>query len=259
MYFVGQRHIMNQLKFILPELYQNRDKGAGILLVGPSGYGKTTMAVSICKFLARNSFEYYWGESIKVFEPKKRVIFVDEVHKMNDPERLYPVLDEKRRVVILATNENADLLEPLVNRCYEFIFSDYSDTELLLISRDSATFSASDDSFMKIIEAGDRNPREIKSLVDRLGSYFRHNNIVDPYSADFDKILNDVFQISGGLDTLCRRYLEVLDEVGGTASLSLIRNILHVPENTLKNRVEPILLRKHLISISSKGRSLISA
>lgn len=258
MIFVGQHHIMNQLKFILPELYRNKEKGAGILLVGPSGYGKTTMAISICHYLVGKSFAYYWGDSMQDFEFNKRVTFIDEIHKMQNPERLYKVLDEKQKVLILATNENANLPEPLVNRCYEFIFTDYSDEELILIARESSVFSASDESYLVIVEAGNRNPREIKSLVDRLGLYFQANPSVNSRSADYKQILKEVFQITNGLDTLCRRYLEVLSDIGGTGSLHLLKGILHVPEDILKNRVEPVLLRKGLIKISSKGRSLIT-
>jgi len=59
------------------------------------------------------------------------------------------------------------------------------------------------------------------------------------------------------LDTLCRKYLEVLEDVGGTASIFLLKSILHIDDNTLKREIEPVLLKKGLIKITSKGRSLV--
>jgi Holliday junction resolvasome RuvABC ATP-dependent DNA helicase subunit len=58
------------------------------------------------------------------------------------------------------------------------------------------------------------------------------------------------------MDTLCRRYVEILEEFGGSASLSLLKSALHVDEGTLRNVVEPVLLRKGVIRISQKGRCL---
>lgn len=246
---------MNQLKFILPDLYKNPQKGANFLLRGPSGYGKTTMALAIAHYLSGKYFEFYLGDWTE-FRFHKRVIFIDEVHTMKTFENLYPFMDEKARVFILATNKDGNLPEALVNRCYEFIFDDYSQEELLLIARESAKFSAPDESFISIINAANQNPRVIKSLVDRFSTYFSENPSIDSRSADFSSILTNVFSIKDGLDTLSRRYLEVLEDVGGNASLSLLRNILHVDEGTLKNQIEPVLLKKSLIRITSKGRSL---
>jgi Holliday junction resolvasome RuvABC ATP-dependent DNA helicase subunit len=109
---------------------------------------------------------------------------------------------------------------------------------------------------MEIINAGNRNPRIIKELVDKFAVYFRTGGI-DSKTANFSEILSTVFQIKDGLDTLSRRYLEVLEDVGGRASLSLLRNILHVPAEILTNQVEPALLQKGRIEIKPKGRILI--
>lgn len=257
MRFVGQNHIMNQLRFILPDLYKNPSKGANILIRGPSGYGKTTMAVAIAHYLAGKYFEFYLGDWTK-FRFMKRVIFIDEVHTMSDFEILYPVMDEKSHVIIMATNKDGNLPEALVNRCYEFIFDEYSSEELLIIARESANFSTNDHNFMAIIEAANRNPRVIKSLVDRFSIYLSENPKLSADTLDFNDILENIFSIKNGLDTLCRRYIEVLSDVGGNASLALMTNILHVDEGTLKNQIEPILLKKSLIKITSKGRSLVS-
>ena len=256
MIFIGQAHIMRQLRVILPNLYKHRDRGANILLRGPSGYGKTTMAISICRYLSDgNKFEVYWADMTE-FRFEKRVAFIDEVHRVKVPEFLFPIMDERRHVLVFATNHDSVLPEAFVNRCYQFIFDEYDDEELVLIARESATFSADDEDFLEIVNAGNRNPRVIKKLIDKMGAYFEENPKIDSKQVDYTLLLKEVFSIEDGLDTHCRRYLESLQDVGGTASLFLISNIMHVDENTLKAEVEPVLLRKGLIRISSRGRSL---
>lgn len=257
MRFIGQHHIMRQLKFILPDLVLNPNRGVNILLRGPSGYGKTTMALRICEYLSGKEFEVYlWDRN--PFKFHRRVIFIDEVHKMSDFEQLYHIMDSKTLILIFATNADGNLPEAFSNRCYEFIFSNYEDDELLLMAREAAEFTAPDSEFMSIIEAGNRNPRIIiNNLIAKLNTYFYMNKDIIPSSLDFKILMSTLFDIQDGLDTLCKRYLRVLDDVGGNASIGLLKSILHVDQATLTNQVEPILLQRGKIRISSKGRSLV--
>lgn len=265
MEFIGQYRIMQQLRKILPDLYKYRNKGACMLFRAPSGYGKTTMAISCARYLSSGmSFQMYLADS-KEFNFQKRVIFIDEVHKISDFEQLYPEMDkaiapagmfEKPHVFLFATNSDGNLPEAFTNRCYEFIFEDYTDEELLLIAINSSSFKAPEESFMKIIEAGNRNPRIIKSLCTRLSVYFSETPSVNSRETNFEELLQSFFGIENGLDGLARKYIEVLDDIGGRASLSLMKSLLHVDEGTLKNNVEPVLLRKGKIKITPKGRIL---
>lgn len=260
MRFIGQHHIMNQLKAILPNLYKNPTHGCSILLKGMSGFGKTAMAHNICRYLSGPSYEFYLGDTGN-YKFVKRVVFIDEVHTVKNLERFYPLMDDKdsptAHVFVFATNLDGDLPEAFVNRCYEFVFDEYTTDELLLIARESSGFRASDEQFMQILDAGNMNPRIIKSLCTRLGIYFDENPSVSTVGLDFSKLINDFFRIENGLDTLCRRYIETLQSIGGTASLNIIKTILHVDESSIRNSVEPILIRKGILRITSKGRSLV--
>lgn len=256
MRFIGQHHIMRQLKFILPNLFRNKDSGANILLKGPSGFGKTTMAHQICQYLSGKMYRFFLQES-ETFVFDRRVIFIDEIHKVKNLERFYHLMDEKQHVLIFASNEDGELPEAFVNRCYEFIFDDYDDDELSLISREIVKFPVSDEQILEIVNAGNRNPRVIESLCRRIGIYFTENNINNTLETDFSALISEIFMIKDGLDPLCLRYLESLKTAGGVASLSLIKTMLHVDETALKTNVEPVLIRKGLIRITSKGRSLV--
>lgn len=258
MIFIGQKHIIRQLRFILPDLYSHKEKGCNILIRGPSGYGKTTLAISMAKYLVGNSFQVFWSDWTE-FNFIKRVIFIDEIHKMTDHEKLYGDMDSGKHVFIFATNQDGNLPEAFSNRCYEFIMGDYSTEELMLIAKDASSFQTTDKSLEEIVDAGNRNPRIIKSLCARLSTYFSINKESNPMESNFKEILKEVFSIENGMDNLSRSYLEVLGDVGGTASITLLKNILHVDDNTLKRTIEPVLLRKGLIKITSKGRSLTNA
>lgn len=257
MRFIGQHHIMNILSFMLPDLYKNPQQGAAILLDGPSGYGKTTLALEICNYLSDGkNFEYYLYDR-HPFIFKKRVIFIDEVHEMKEPEILFPILDARTHVFILATNHTGGLPEALRNRCTEFIFADYDDEDLVLMAMETATFKTSEENYLRLVNAAGRNPRILKNLVINVGKYFNFHPEVNPQEIDFNTILEDVFQIFDGLDVHCQRYLEILEKVGGNASLSLLTNILHIDQETIRNQIEPVLIRKGLVNITSKGRILI--
>lgn len=256
MRFIGQKHIMNVLAFVLPELYRNPGMGNNFLFVGPSGYGKTTLALDICNFLANDLFEMYLADD-KPFALKRRVIFIDEVHRIKLHELLYPHMDSKNHVFVFASNLSGNLPEAFRNRCDEFNFSEYSDDELILMTLEQSTFKISTENALKIVDAGQRNPRIIGKLMVNLGLYFSNHPELDTSKVDFSEILENVFLIEDGLDVACRNYIDVLERVGKRASLTLLKNLLHFDTETITNRIEPVLLRKGLIIITSKGRILL--
>jgi Holliday junction resolvasome RuvABC ATP-dependent DNA helicase subunit len=248
---------MNQLKDILPYLFESGN-GMNILIRGPSGWGKTRMSFMICNYLTGGNFEYCLGDKVQ-FNDRMRVHFIDEIHLLQHPEMLYPKMDSGKFVIILATNDVATLTEALVNRCTEFIFDKYSVVELREIARTALNAKVPDAFLDYISECGGANPRIIKGLISRLNIVLtRSPSILSSLSLEtFKSLLQDTFGIVDGMDVLCTRYIESLASLGGTASLETISTFIHVDKNTLKYYVEPILLYKQKIKITSKGRSII--
>jgi Holliday junction resolvasome RuvABC ATP-dependent DNA helicase subunit len=256
-YFIGQSHIMNQLKDILPHLYEN-DVGMSILMRGPSGWGKTRMSFMICNYLTGGKFEYCLGDKLS-FREDVRVHFIDEVHLLEHPEVMYPFMDSGKYVIVIATNDVALLPEALSNRCVEFIFNRYTIPELREIAGMSLQTKLPVPFIDYIIESGGGNPRIIKSLIGRLNIVLsRRPNLLDGINLDgFRLLLLESFGIKDGMDVMCTRYIEALEHLGGTAALGTISAYVHIDQNTLKFYVEPTLLYKNRLRISSKGRSLI--
>jgi Holliday junction resolvasome RuvABC ATP-dependent DNA helicase subunit len=257
MIFLGQHHIMNRLGILMPTLYKNPSMGLGILFAGPSGYGKTTLAISSANYLTKgHPFTTHLG-SDKEFHFERHVTLIDEVHLMQVPEILYPILDEKKKVLILTTNFSGNLPEALRNRCREYVFTEYSEDELVLMAMENASFKTTIENYLHLVKATNGNPRELKKLVDDFGMYFNQNPSMNTMEVNFEEILANVYEIENGINTLCRRYLEVLSDVGGKASLNLLKIILHLDVNVITQEIEPVLLKKGLVQISSKGRILV--
>lgn len=257
MRFIGQPHIMNQLKVILPTLHQTGE-GACILLRGPSGWGKTTMAFGICNYLANGEFSFYLGNNFSL-NKKHRVHFIDEVHLLQNPEILYPIIDSMEYVFVLATNDVAIVPEALVNRSMEFIFDQYSKEELRDICKTHVLGDLPVEFLDYIIDSSGGNPRIIKGLMKRINMFYLNSpqRIKGIDLNGFKKIMEDIFGIVDGLDVTCARYLEALQSVGGTASLQTLSTMLHIDKGSLQYHAEPILLYKNRIKITNKGRSLI--
>jgi Holliday junction resolvasome RuvABC ATP-dependent DNA helicase subunit len=258
MYFIGQPHIINQMKDLLPHLFENKTLGANFLMRGPSGWGKTRMSFMICNYLSGGDFDYCLADKIS-FNQNRRVHFIDEIHLIEHPETLYPFMDSGKYIIVLATNDVALLPEALSNRCDEFIFDRYSLPDLRSIAGMYLAKPLPTQFTDYIIESGGGNPRIIKQLIGRLNIILsrRPEAILGITLEQFRELLRSTFGIEDGMDILCNRYLNGLRSLGGTAALATLSTFIHVDQNTLKFYAEPVLLYKNRIKITSKGRSLI--
>jgi len=256
MKFLGQPSIMKQLGIYLPQLYAEKT-GMNFLVTGPSGYGKTLLVLSCCNYLANKGRFQYTSPSpekgLVKFDLTSWVNFIDEVHELKSPEFLYPILDKKEHVIFLATNESGLLKEPLVNRCIPLIFEEYSKEDLLLILREAYKYPVSEEFLLEIIKAGNNNPRLIISLAQRLNMVTKQIGI----PSNIKVTLEEIFGIRDGLDLASQRYLEILEKLGGRASLYTLNSVLHINKSAILYQIEPVLLYTGKIQITSKGRILV--
>ena len=256
MFFIGQEHILENLKIILEYTYRTRE-GVSLLFRGASGYGKTELSENVCNFLVGNHYQKCLGAQF-TFDTDMWVHFIDEVHTMKEPELLYPIIDSGIYVFVFATNHDSILPEALVNRCKSFIFTDYTDEELLRIFNHHSKIQFSDRILKHLISISGRNPRVlVKTFASNLNMYYvsRKDELSKP---DYEIIqtIDRIHGIRDGLDRTSRDYLEALQNLGGRASITLIANVMRLDMNTIKYTVEPLLLFRNLIKITNKGREL---
>lgn len=257
---IGQHRVKSEISVLINEIIKGEN--LNVLIRAPSGYGKTYLARSTINFI-RNTTGlsqevYYLCDEVTKIKEDQRIHILDEVHLIKDPEYLYPLMDSRNYTFFLLTNEYSGLKEPLSNRCFPLIYSRYSELELgtivnLFFERKKIYLRPK--MIKRIVNSSKKSPREILNLCRRLYFWFRQNEI--PRDEDqLGMIIQEVFGISeGGFTELDFSYLDLLKR--GPLSLNTIVSSLNVPKDIVLREIEPFLLEKSLIKITSRGRSLI--
>jgi Holliday junction resolvasome RuvABC ATP-dependent DNA helicase subunit len=255
MFFIGQEHIVLQLGDILPTIYHSRE-GINLLFRGSSGYGKTELAKRCCNFLVGDNYQTCLGSKLK-FNRDTWVHFIDEIHLLETPEVLYPVLDSGKYVFVFATNFDSILPEALTNRCNSFIFVDYSDKDLIEIFEYHSKLVFPVNVMKYIIDVAGRNPRVmIKTYINILKMHYKRQENISINEEEIIQDINTLFGITNGIDRVSKEYLDVLQKLGGRSNINLLSSSMHLDINTIKYTIEPSLLYKGLIRITSRGREL---
>ena len=257
--FFGQEEVITGVHYLVDDVEEGNNHN--FLFRAPSGYGKTFLARRILYFLYlktdTRSHISFTGDKYKYY-PDRRFQLIDEVHLLKDTERIYPAMDSGRHTFMLMTNEYSELLEPLVNRCVVLDFTGYSREELAKVAfyhLRKHNFVLSDNELLAIVDNSRMMPREIINLCNRLLVLFRQRGKPNTVEEMEDILFNYAGIKQGGFTALDLAYLELLRKQG-RASLNTIARVLQIPKQAVLNEVEPFLMRKELVRIGSRGRTL---
>jgi Holliday junction DNA helicase RuvB len=288
--FVGQARIKTQLEIALEATRARGDALDHVLLVGPPGLGKTTLAGIVreelgvgLRTVAGPALERK-GDMAAILtglEPRD-VLFIDEIHRVNRAieEILYPALEDFRLDIIVgqgagartltldlqpftligATTRTGLLTTPLRDRFgMTFRLGYYEHEQLATIVRRSARIlgvETEDDAAEEIASRARGTPRVANRILRRVRdvAQVRHAGIVTLDVAREAVELLEVDEV--GLERTDRELLSAIAHKfeGGPVGLSTLAVSLGEEPDTIEDVYEPYLLQLGFLQRTPRGR-----
>jgi holliday junction DNA helicase RuvB len=288
--FIGQERIKEQLAIALQAAKARGEALDHVLLVGPPGLGKTSLAFIIreelgagIRTVAGPALERK-GDMAAILTglEQRDVLFVDEIHRLNRTieEILYPALEDFRLDIVVgqwpaartltldlptftlvgATTRTGLLTTPLRDRFgMTFRLDYYEPSELATIVRRSARIigvEIEDEAADEIAGRSRGTPRIANRILRRVRDVaeVRHAGAITTPIAREALTLLEVDE--GGLERIDRELLRAIVERfdGGPVGLSTLAVALGEETDTVEDVYEPYLLQLGFIQRTPRGR-----
>jgi len=279
---IGQQDVVSRLRILVRGCLNSNGVMPHVLIDGPPGLGKTTIAGAIASELNTNLYTVNAANvrSIKNILPylmgiePRSVLFIDEIHRLPKivEEFLYPVmedftlnitLDTKPETIDLpmftmvgATTSGGSLSQPFYDRfTIKEHLSFYTPDELAELAGSNAKKLGLMIDQSDLLEIAKRSKGTPRILNARLQWYKNYTAFYENKKIDIDEIFNSQGIDSRGLDVYDRLYLEVLQKSRGNAlGLKSISSMTGIAIETIENSIEPYLIREKFVIRTPKGR-----
>ena len=288
--YVGQEKTRSQLKIFIDAAKKREEALDHVLLFGPPGLGKTTLAHIIAKEMEVNLRQTSGpvlektGDLAAILSnlESNDVLFIDEIHRLSPviEEILYPAMEDYRLDIMIgegpsarsvkldlpaftligATTRAGMLTNPLRDRFgivsrLEF----YNQNDLSKIVQRSANLLEVDIDSQGALEIAKRSrgtPRIVNRLLRRVRDFaeVKANGSIDKLVADQALKMLDVDIV--GLDLMDRSLLEAIIEKfsGGPVGLDNLASAIGEEKDTIEDVIEPYLIQQGYLMRTPRGR-----
>ena len=288
--YVGQQRIREQLEIFIQAARARGEALDHVLLFGPPGLGKTTLAHIIAHEMQVNLRQTSGpvlerpGDLAALLTNLERndVLFIDEIHRLSPvvEEILYPALEDYQIDIMIgegpsarsikldlapftlvgATTRAGMLTNPLRDRFgivarLEF----YSQSEIASIVARSAGLLKADlepDGAGEIARRSRGTPRIANRLLRRVRDYAQVRESGRIGRATADRALT-MLEVDGlGLDVMDRKLLQAIIEkfAGGPVGIESLAAAIGEERDTLEDVIEPFLIQQGLLQRTPRGR-----
>ena len=289
--YVGQQPVKEQMDIFISAAKNREESLDHVLIFGPPGLGKTTLAHVIANELDVN-LKHTSGPALErpgdlaailTNLEERDVLFVDEIHRLSPvvEEVLYPALEDYQLDIVIgegpsarsirldltpftligATTRAGSLTSPLrdrfgISQRLEF----YNFDELSTIVKRSAgilNIDIDDTGAQQVATRARGTPRIANRLLRRTRDFaeVRAEGRID------EQVANDAMELmkvdGNGFDLLDRKFLLAIIETfgGGPVGINAIAAAIGEERGTLEDIIEPFLIQRGFLLRTSRGRT----